>query len=1394
MKLKMKLSWVLFVLLFATNVSSLLGQQVQVGLLDLTIKNSETNLSRIRSCRHLLQVGGVSYRESNVLDSVLQYPIVLLSPVIIPGTFTSAEKNQLIQYVNGGGVLIASSMRDPDLYALFGVSSYTTHTDLKRMYWHTDQELGYFDRIDDPMEQMISLADSSDTFSSAFNIRSYTPSGNSETLAHYENNLAAVIHHEYGEGHAFLIGIDLRDVVMRNLINSDLNAHRTYSNGFEPTTDTFVFFVTNIIREHTDHAVRVHTCPDCESGVVMVTHDIDSRTAMDSMAIFADYEQTHGINSTYNVTTRYFADSWMTAFYPISLDKVEYVKSKGQKIASHSVGHFPDYYNATTFPLSSPGNTQLDYQPRYYNGVTTGGNVYGEVEVSKYLLETNHNVQVKSFRAGHLAFNPRLPKALQDLGYLYNSTFSANDVLTNFPFFDIDELKFSGTQTNVLEIPMTISDASASIPFSQENYSSYAQNWMNITQKNLANNAPTVLLIHPNRGYKLLAEQQYVNGLGNDLKYMFLDDFGDFWRERIAAHIETETSNDTLYVTWVSFNAASSLSLVIDNVATLDAVRFFDGSGQEMVAESLLVNFGETRFCHFQYVQGTEVCNGLDDNNNGLVDEGLVYAQFEDQDQDGYGNGMMVQMACEALEGYVNNEEDCDDANTVVHPNNIEFCDSLDNDCNALVDDGLIYESYYQDIDEDGFGQSENAINACNQPFGFVPQEGDCNDWVFMINPSAVEICNDLDDNCNAVIDEGLVFETYYEDLDNDGAGNAEVVLIKCILPFGYVAQHGDCQDSNPNVNPNANEQCGNGIDDNCNGFIDEGCEVDLDDDGYTNLVDCNDDNPLVNPAATEVCNDLDDNCDGVTDENLAQFYYYADFDGDGYGTNSVGFVSCLIQEGFVLDNSDCDDEWASINPSMSEICGNEWDEDCDGFAIAGSYFPGVNPVLVSSSLYPSCTGNAVKSANLNTGAIVNLEGIQGRSIWFSFVSNYNNIRVGLSAATGNNRLLLFERVEGECMELKLIEHENTSGNQVLLSDDLQVGVEYWVAVQNISGVMNPSAKICFNHFVGSSVDHYYSNNTGIYTNVCNSFKASFKANASHYQFEVLSAQQNGVALLIEPWSYTTSGASSLVGRLGSILPVNQSGASIVYGMRVPVIYQVADAANNMETIVAQPTVLGSATLLSENTISLRLSDRCPKIKSLTSTIAPDRTVCGAVRYEWEFTEVLPVEGTTQIIPGGSNASVFFLSNVPSITTGKTYSVRVRAVHSSGSAGQWGTAYCLRVGTAGMVLQSENESGSNWSAESRVSSISIYPNPTSTGSFVLEYNGHRRGELIFALESATENESVQELVMRDVTGKVVFKTNVVLNGNVAEINFGDLESGLYLIDFGGERIRLQVVR
>ena len=93
-----------------------------------------------------------------------------------------------------------------------------------------------------------------------------------------------------------------------------------------------------------------------------------------------------------------------------------------------------------------------------------------------------------------------------------------------------------------------------------------------------------------------------------------------------------------------------------------------------------------------------------------------------------------------------------------------------------------------------------------------------------------------------------------------------------------------------------------------------------------------------------------------------------------------------------------------------------------------------------------------------------------------------------------------------------------------------------------------------------------------------------------------------------------------------------------------------------------------------------------------------------------------------------------------------------------------------------------------------IASYAIYPNPTASGSFVLEYNGPRRGESIFAQElTTTESTFAQELVMMDITGKVVYQQQVVLNGNAVEVQFGDLPSGLYFVSIGKYRMRLEVM-
>ena len=108
---------------------------------------------------------------------------------------------------------------------------------------------------------------------------------------------------------------------------------------------------------------------------------------------------------------------------------------------------------------------------------------------------------------------------------------------------------------------------------------------------------------------------------------------------------------------------------------------------------------------------------------------------------------------------------------------------------------------------------------------------------------------------------------TYYADADNDTYGNAGVTQITCTgAPSGYVADNTDCNDGIAAINPGAVELCNN-IDDNCNGSTDEG--FDVDGDGYTSCNgDCDDNNNAVHPGATEICNGIDDDCNGLTDDN----------------------------------------------------------------------------------------------------------------------------------------------------------------------------------------------------------------------------------------------------------------------------------------------------------------------------------------------------------------------------------------------------------------------------------------------------------------------------------------------------------------------------------------------
>ena len=304
--------------------------------------------------------------------------------------------------------------------------------------------------------------------------------------------------------------------------------------------------------------------------------------------------------------------------------------------------------------------------------------------------------------------------------------------------------------------------------------------------------------------------------------------------------------------------------------------------------------------------------------------------------------------------------EDCDDHNPAISPGAAEICDGIDNDCDGLIDNGIIITTYFVDADGDGFGNAALHMDTCltAAPIGYSDNGFDCDDNNPDINPNAVEICDDIDNNCNGMVDDGLTFYAYYLDSDGDSYGNLANTISICFnqIPTGYADNALDCDDNNPAIHPGAAEIC-DGIDNNCDGVAEEGLVfntyyIDFDGDGFGDMVsfvsnclgqaplgyndnalDCDDGNADIYPGAPELCDDLDNDCNGEFDEGLVIYNYYTDGDGDGYGNPDLAIATCLFPApiSYTDNGLDCNDNNPMVHPGLVEILGDGLDNDCNG-------------------------------------------------------------------------------------------------------------------------------------------------------------------------------------------------------------------------------------------------------------------------------------------------------------------------------------------------------------------------------------------------------------------------------------------------------------------------------
>ena len=254
---------------------------------------------------------------------------------------------------------------------------------------------------------------------------------------------------------------------------------------------------------------------------------------------------------------------------------------------------------------------------------------------------------------------------------------------------------------------------------------------------------------------------------------------------------------------------------------------------------------------------------------------------------------------------------------------------------------------FYADADSDGYGNILSDSLTCFMPIGFVSDSTDCNDANNLIHPFAEDICNSIDDNCNGAIDEDAVFILQYADADGDGFGDILNDSTSCFEDVpGYISDSTDCDDTNN----------------------------------------------LIYPGVEEICNYLDDDCDGIIDDNLSYIYSYQDADGDDFGNIEIDSLACTIPDGFVEDDSDCDDTNPVVYPGAEETL-NGVDDNCNALIDEGLTIE--NTLLSEIKIYPNPAIDILQidySGN-ETGEIEILN-IEGENIYLDKLTAHLTINI----------------------------------------------------------------------------------------------------------------------------------------------------------------------------------------------------------------------------------------------------------------------------------------------------------------------------------------------------------------------------------------------------------------
>ncbi len=485
----------------------------------LLTKSDELPLAVI----HVFNAMGIPFFCTHDVSQAVSHPLVFIFPIVDANSFSMRDVDKIRKYVESGGIILAQNVFSQAMQPIFGFSTYnplrTRHG--MSLIGIPDPVLKYLDRAEERQVQL-----GSPEMPEIIWTNGYTPMPDATVLAKFNDGTAAILTKQLGKGRTYLFGVSLTDTVLRSLQNHDFEAQRWYANRFEPGADIWLLMVRAWYEVNSSTPIRLGTIPSGWRSVLLLSHDIDWEYSVANAKQYSGEEHKLGVSSTFFMQTKYLNDANSRAFFLGSnLDVLRRMKAEGADIESHTVVHSKAFNRA---PLGSGLETFANYSIRTTTSdMPAGLTALGEACVSRSLLDGElPGQQTTFFRAGHLRVPHALPEALERCGYEFDSSFTADDVLTSFPYkldmsFDMQH------ESSIYEFPVSLEDGE--LPPLR----SRIVRALDLIEAHADNGSPTVLLIHPNDVQdKLATEQELLAKLSPGVAVGNMSEFARFWKAR----------------------------------------------------------------------------------------------------------------------------------------------------------------------------------------------------------------------------------------------------------------------------------------------------------------------------------------------------------------------------------------------------------------------------------------------------------------------------------------------------------------------------------------------------------------------------------------------------------------------------------------------------------------------------------------------------------------------------------------------------------------------------------------------------------------------------------------------------------------------------------------------